>query len=100
MKRTLLRVPAVLLAVAVAWVVFPAERRSVAGPAGEKRVPWTSSKVTGSPDPPHPYRVVRAFPKLQFKKPLHIQSAPGTDRLFVLEHEGKIFSFVPRPDVD
>jgi putative heme-binding domain-containing protein len=58
------------------------------------------SKITGSPEPAHPYRVVRAFPKLQFKNPLHITSAPGTDRLFVLEHTGKIFSFSNRSDIE
>ena len=30
----------------------------------EKRVPWTTSKVIGSPEPPPPYRTERVFPKL------------------------------------
>ncbi|HKI36020.1 MAG TPA: PQQ-dependent sugar dehydrogenase [Gemmataceae bacterium] len=56
-----------------------------------KRVPWTTSHVTGSPEPPHPYKIERAFPKLQFKNPL-LMARTG-DRFFVGEHAGKIFSF-------
>src|SRR5215471_8437486 len=26
------------------------------------RIPWTTSKITGTPEPPHPYRIVRAYP--------------------------------------
>src|SRR5262245_14999898 len=69
-----------------------ARRDAQAGPT-ETRKAWTTSKVTGSPEPPHPYRVVAAFPKLKFKNSLHLTSAPGTDRLFVCEQGGKILSF-------
>jgi uncharacterized repeat protein (TIGR03806 family) len=58
-----------------------------------KRVPWTTSKIHGSPDPPAPYRVERAFEHLKFAEPLDLVSAPGTNRLFVAERYGKIFSF-------
>jgi len=77
-----------------------AGRPTAAGPAAVPRVPWTTSKVTGSPEPPHPYRVVPAFPKLKFHNPLHLTRAPGTARLFVLEQGGKIFSFPNKPDAD
>src|SRR5262245_55061570 len=30
------------------------------------RVPWTTSRIVGSPEPPPPYRNERAFPNLQF----------------------------------
>jgi putative heme-binding domain-containing protein len=66
----------------------------------DKRVPWTTSRVTGSPEPPPPYRIERVFPKLAFKNPLLISSAPGTDRLFVGEHLGKLYSFRPDPAPD
>ena len=63
----------------------PAERK----PSGlDQRVPWTTSKVRGSPDPPSPYRTELAFPKLKFDEPLDITNAPGTDRLFVLDFPG------------
>src|SRR4051812_37072347 len=31
------------------------------------RVPWTTSRLVGSPEPPPPYRVARAYPKINFK---------------------------------
>jgi uncharacterized repeat protein (TIGR03806 family) len=62
-----------------------------------RRVPWKTSRLTGSPEPPPPYRIERAFPKLTFKNPLLITSAPGTDRLFVGEHAGKLYSFPDDP---
>src|SRR5207247_8896726 len=65
----------------------------------EKRIPWTTSKVIGSPEPPPPYKTERVFPKLTFEEPLELQQAPGTDRLFVAERWGKIYSFVNKPDV-
>lgn len=63
----------------------------------EKRVPWTTSKVIGSPEPPPPYRSERAFPKLKFVEPLDLTHGAG--RLFVAERKGRIFSFANRPDV-
>jgi putative heme-binding domain-containing protein len=62
-----------------------------------QRTPWTTSRITGSPDPPLPYRIERVFPKLVFKNPLLITSAPGTERLFVGEHAGKLYSFPKDP---
>src|SRR5260370_42612349 len=64
-----------------------------------KRVPWTTSRLTGSPDPPPPYKIVRAFPKLTFKNPLLLRNAPGTERLFIGEQEGKLYSFPNDPVV-
>ena len=62
-----------------------------------RRTPWTTSKIYGTPDPPAPYRVERAFGKLQFAEPLDLSGRPGTDRLFVAERYGKIFSFPNDP---
>src|SRR5216683_1810516 len=64
-----------------------------------KRVPWTTSRLTGSPDPPPPYKIVRAFPKLTFKNPLLLTNAPGTERLFIGEQVGKLYSFPNDPAV-
>src|SRR2546422_10314454 len=67
----------------------------------EKRVPWTTSKVIGSPEPPPPYKTEPAFPKLpKFEEPLDLTYAPGTNRLFVAGRWGKIWSFVNKKDVD
>jgi len=32
-----------------------------------KRTPWTTSRITGSPEKPLPYVTERAFPNLKFK---------------------------------
>jgi putative heme-binding domain-containing protein len=63
----------------------------------DKRVPWTTSRISGSPEPPPPYRVERAFPGLSFVNPLLMERAPGSNRLFVGEHAGKIYSFPNDP---
>lgn len=53
-----------------------------------RRIPWNDSRVAGSPDPPTPYKAVRAFPRLTVKQPLSMTPEPGTQRLFVLQHLG------------
>lgn len=60
-----------------------------------RRVPWTTSAVRGSPDPPLPLKAARLFPKINFKNPVVLTSAPGTRRFFVAEQAGKIFSIDP-----
>jgi len=54
-----------------------------AAPVPDRRIPWTTSRVAGSPDPPLPFRAVRAFPKLSFKSPLYMTFEPGTGRAIV-----------------
>ena len=66
----------------------------------DKRVPWTTSRVKGSPEPPPPYRTEPAFAKLKFFEPLDLTYAPGLGRLAVAERPGKIYTFVARPDVE
>lgn len=58
-----------------------------------KRIPWTTSHVQGSPEPPPPYKLQRAFPSLIFTNPLEIAFAQGSSRVFVAEQAGKIYSF-------
>lgn len=65
----------------------------------EKRVPWTTSRVTGSPDPPSPYRIERVFSQLSFTDPVTLTSVPNSKRLFVVELGGKIYSFPKAEDV-
>lgn len=64
----------------------------------DQRVPWTTSRVKGSPEPPPPYRTEPAFPKLTFEEPLELTHAPGSNRLFVAGRWGKIWSFVNHKD--
>ncbi|TMQ35708.1 MAG: hypothetical protein E6K70_00745, partial [Planctomycetota bacterium] len=55
----------------------------------EKRLPLTSSRVVGSPDPPPPYRIARAFPNLKLNYPIAVAHQPGSDRLLLItESEG------------
>ena len=67
------------------------------------RVAWTTSRITGSPEPPLPYTTERVFAKLTFENPVTLTNAPGTDRLFVVEVNGQAYSFpndqtVEQPD--
>ena len=60
---------------ATASVTTPSHWPMIAPPTGkpfglQRRIPWNDSRVVGSPDPPLPYKVVRAFPRLTIKQPL------------------------------
>ena len=57
----------------------------VAQPPTQQRVPWTTSRLFGAPDPPSPFRLTRAFPQVKFKGPVFIAQDPLSDRLFVAE---------------
>jgi len=58
------------------WVGRSAEPGAESGQVGQKlaepdrpygietRVPWTTFRIIGSPEPPMPYQVRRVFPKL------------------------------------
>jgi putative heme-binding domain-containing protein len=61
------------------------------------RVPWTTSQFRGSPDPPLPYRAEWIFPQIHFKNPTVLTNAPGSNRLFVAEQAGKIYSIANGP---
>ena len=63
-----------------------------------ERVEWKTSKVRGRPEPPLPFKAKRVFPHLTFKNPTVLTSAPGTDRLFLTENSGKIFSIPADPN--
>ena len=65
--------------------------------AVERRVPWTVSKIAGSPDPPPPYTVEPAFPHLKFDFPIVLVRAKGTGRLFLGDLRGRIYSFPNDP---
>lgn len=57
------------------------------------RVPWNDSMFVGTPDPPLPYVLERAYPKQEFTGPVAMVPLPGTDRLVVVEQKGKVVSF-------
>src|SRR5438874_4970953 len=104
MRRFLVLVTIVALGISLSWNTRAADgpTKSVRKEYGiDKRVPWTTSRVIGSPEPPPPYTTEPAFPKLpKFEEPLDLTYAPGTNRLFVAGRWGKIWSFVNKRDVD
>jgi glucose/arabinose dehydrogenase len=60
-------------------------RKGEAKPYGlERRLPLTTSKVVGSPDPPLPYRVKRVYPNLKINYPIAVKHQPGSDRLIFI----------------
>jgi glucose/arabinose dehydrogenase len=59
--------------------------KSTAKPYGiERRLPLTTSRVVGAPDPPPPYRVRRLYPNLKLNFPVAVVQQPGSDRLLVI----------------
>ena len=64
----------------------------------QQRVPWTTSRIHGTPEPPPPFVVERIFPGVTFSKPVDIQQFPGGERLVVMEEPGRLRSFVPGTD--
>jgi hypothetical protein len=63
----------------------------------ENRVPWTTSRLTGSPEPPPPLRAERAFPNLNFKAPVALVPFPGGKRYILVEEKGMLYSFKNDP---
>ncbi len=49
---------------------------------------FADSMVAGSPEPPLPYRAVRAYPDLKLEWPIDVQVEPGSKRLVVIEEQG------------
>ncbi len=72
----------------------------VAATSATPRPPWTANRVLGSPNPPAPFTVQRLFPKLTFNHPVDLALLPGSDRWFLLEQGGNLYSFPDRPDVE
>ena len=56
------------------------------------RESWAGS-ISGSPDPPLPFKLTRIYPELKFSQPVLITRGPQDKRLYVLERTGKLFSF-------
>jgi uncharacterized repeat protein (TIGR03806 family) len=50
----------------------------------EHRIPWNTSRVIGSPDPPLPYTIEKVFTNLTWKEPVFIAPEPETKRLLVV----------------
>lgn len=78
------------LAAALAMAILPAvclaaEQAGQEQPGIDKRIPWTTSRVIGSPDPPLPYRAVRIWPKLKLTRPIYLVREPLARRMLLVE---------------
>lgn len=87
-----------LFLAALAASVWPGSRADEPKPGPPARKLWTTSRVVGSPEPPPPFKAVRVFANAKFNHPLLIARAPGTDRLFVGEQEGVLYSLANKPE--
>ncbi|MBM3875638.1 MAG: hypothetical protein FJ386_02830 [Verrucomicrobia bacterium] len=58
-----------------------------------RRIPLTTSRVIGSPEPPLPFRAKRAFPSLSFNHPVYVTAEPASNRLLVVEQNGRTLAF-------
>lgn len=85
-----------LLVAALAVLALPA--MVSAQTQTKRRAQWTTSRITGAPEPPKAFVSQRIFPGLALNQPVELVAVPGTNRLLALEVAGKIFSFENRPE--
>jgi putative heme-binding domain-containing protein len=102
MSRTLLKPRPIFVALAavLGFACCSAECALAQDTAIQRRPPWTTSRLLGSPQPPAPYRLLPAFGQLRFELPTSLEKIPGANRLLVTERGGKIFSFPKEPGID
>src|SRR3954471_17785033 len=55
----------------------------------DHRIPWTTSRVVGSPEPPLPYTVEKTFTNITWKTPVFITREPDTDYVLVVQAGGE-----------
>jgi glucose/arabinose dehydrogenase len=89
--------PALVLLVTSAAVGMEPDEARPANYGIARRVPWTSSRLVGTPEPPARHTTERVFPGLEFDRPVEMQAIPGTDRLVVVEVNGHVDSFRDDP---
>jgi glucose/arabinose dehydrogenase len=96
-----------LLAGALVALGGPAHAAEAERPHGiDKRVPWTTSRVVGSPRPPLPYRVQRTFHRLKVACPIAVAHEPGTDNLLLIHQHwpwggtGRVLRLQDDPNTD
>lgn len=66
----------------------------------DRRTPVDTSRLRGSPDPLPPFRTRRDFEKVKLTRPVYVAAEPGSDRLVVVEHDGRIVAFKDDPAAD
>ena len=66
----------------------------------ERRIPWTMSRVIGTPEPPLPFYAKQIFSELEFTQPVYIAHEPATNQFLLVQQDGKIFRFKNHPAID
>jgi len=61
-------------------------------PATAAPVSWTASRVKGTPDPPPPFQARKVYEHVRFSAATSLAFAPGSDRFFVTEQWGRVYS--------
>ncbi len=84
-----------------------ADRLSTAAKFGlDVRVPWTTSKIRGFPDPPPPLKLVRAYPKIDIPNLIALNAIPDSEYLLAVDHQSdwggpsRIVQFKDTPEAD
>jgi glucose/arabinose dehydrogenase len=70
---------------AVLRFVGPSEKTSARPHGIDRFTAVTTSRVVGSPEPPPPFRAVRALPKLRLSFPIFLINEPGSRRLIFID---------------
>ena len=78
-----------VLAIALASLLVPVLAAEDAPFGIERRIPWTTSRVVGSPEPQLPYVTEATFTNIQFKAPLYIAPEPDSKFLLVVLQGGE-----------
>ncbi|MFT5465282.1 MAG: glucose/arabinose dehydrogenase/mono/diheme cytochrome c family protein [Verrucomicrobiales bacterium] len=58
----------------------------------EERLPWTTSRVTGTDEPARPYVSEPLWPGITFSKGLDIAYSPDLGKIIIAEQKGKIWA--------
>lgn len=89
-----IRTSSTICCLGIGLALFAWQSADGAAPAeAPKRQAWTTSKFVGTPEKPEPYRVVDAFPKLNFEKPTSVEQLPDSKRMLITEMSGKVYTF-------
>ncbi len=96
-----------LVALSAAAGEEPATRTNDAADTNlQQRVPWLSSRLVGSPEPPLPYVAVPALSGVEWNRPLYAKREPEGTHLIVVQQGGekdkpsRVLRVVDRPDAE
>ena len=74
------------------WALYWPQQETETSTTSQTR--WNNDQLWGQPEPPPPYQAVRVYAGLPLKQPVGMARAPGSNRLFVYERRGRLYSFV------